>query len=128
MELLLVFFKVDEAHFGGHAEFGDHGCGHAGDFVEVVGRARGHGVEVDFLGDAATQRHGHSVHELVEREEVVFRVGEHLGVPEGLAAGDDGDFEKGVGVFEEPAADGVAGFVVRDCSFLFGIEDTGLVL
>lgn len=44
-----------------------------------------------------------------------------------LAAGDDGYFEEGVGVFEIPAADGVAGFVVGDCSLFFRVEYEGLL-
>ena len=50
--------------------------------------------------------------------------GEVLGVTQSaLATRDDGDFEQGVGVSEEPATDGVTGFVVGDCAFFVGVED-----
>jgi len=45
-----------------------------------------------------------------------------------LATGDDGDFEEGIGVFEEPAADSMAGFVVCDGLLLFGAENKRLLL
>ena len=52
-----------------------------------------------------------------------------MGVAESaLAARDDADFQEGVGVFEEPAADGVAGFVVGDGALFFGVEDGGFLL
>lgn len=44
-----------------------------------------------------------------------------------MAPRDDGDFEERVGVFEVPAADGVAGFVVGDCALFFGAEDEGFL-
>ena len=121
MEFLVLFFKIEIADFVRHAPFGHHGCGHTGDFVEIVTRATGHGVEMKFLADAAGECHGHAIHELVDVHEVCVRGGEILGVAESaLTAGDDGDFEERVGVFKEPATDGVAGFVVRDGAFDFG--------
>ena len=128
MEFLVFFFEIQVADCFGHAPFGDHGRSHTGDFVEIVAGAAGDGVEVEFFRDAAGEGHGHAVHELVDVHEVGFAGGEVLGVAEGaLAAGDDGDFEEGVGVFEVPAADGVAGFVVGDRSLFFGAEDEGFL-
>jgi hypothetical protein len=45
-----------------------------------------------------------------------------------LATGNDRDLEKRVCVLEVPAADGVAGFVVRDRLLLLGLEDKGFLL
>ena len=126
--MLLVFFEIEIADFGGHAPFRYHCCRHACNFIEVVTSARSHGVEMEFFAHAASEGHGHAVHELVDVHEVDVALGEELGVAKGaLAARDDGDFEEGVGVFEEPAADGVAGFVVGDCAFFFGVEDEGFL-
>ena len=129
VQLLLLVVLVEEvADLGGHAPPGHHGRGRAGDLVEVVAGARGHGVEVQLLADAAGERHGHAVHELVDVHQVGVALGEILRVAEGaLAARDDGDFEERVGVFEEPAADGVAGFVIGDCAFFLGIQDEGFL-
>lgn len=81
---------------------------------------------MEFFADAATERHGHAIHKLVDVHQVNIALGKELGVAEGaFAAGDDGDFEKGVGVFEEPAADGMAGFVVGYCASFFGIQYEG---
>ena len=124
--LLGVVFEIEIADFGGHAPFCYHGCSHAGYFVEIVACAGSDGGEVEFFADAATERHGHAIHELINVHQVDIALGKELGVAEGaFAAGDDGDFEKGVGVFEEPAADGMAGFVVGYCAPFFGIQYEG---
>ena len=120
--------KVDRAERG-HSEFCDHCGGHAGDFVEVIRGARGDGLEMEFFADTTTKRHGHAIHELVDVHEVDVSLREQLGVAEStLPAGDDADFEERVGVFEEPAADGVAGFVVGDGFLLGRVEDEGFLL
>ena len=125
--LLGVVFEVEITDFGGHAPFGYHSCSHAGDFIEIVARAGGDGGEVEFFADAAAERHGHAIHELVDVHEVNITLGEELGVAESaFAAGNDGDFEKGVGVFEEPAADGVARLVVGYCASFLGVQHEGL--
>lgn len=127
--VLLVVFVVEVADLLGHAPLGHHHGRHLRDFAEVVARARGHGFEVELLGDAAAQRHGHAVHELVDVHQVGVASGEVLRVTEGaLAAGNDGHLEERVGPLEVPAADGVAGFVVGDGSLLFGLKDEGLLL
>jgi hypothetical protein len=126
---VIRIFEVDVANLLRHAPLADHGGGHLCDFAEVVGRARGHRVEVEFLGDAAAERHGHAVHELVDVHEVCVTIGQVLGVAESpLPAGDDGDLKEWVGVLEVPAADSVAGFVVRDSLLFLGLEDKGLLL
>jgi hypothetical protein len=52
-----------------------------------------------------------------------------LGVSEStLAAGNDRNLEEGIGVFEVPPANGVAGLVVGDCFLFFWLEDEGLLL
>lgn len=125
----LVVVVVDVADFLRHTPLCYHEGSHVCDFAEVVRRTRGDGVEVEFLGDTATERHGHAVHELVDVHEVGVAGGEVLGVAKGaLATGDDGDLEEGVGPLEVPAADGVAGFVVGDGLLLFGLEDERLLL
>lgn len=74
--------------------------------------------------DAAGERHRHTVHELVDVQQVGVSLGKILRIAEStLAAGNDGDFQEWIRVFEKPAADGVAGFVVCDCAFLFRIQD-----
>ena len=124
VQLLLVLLEVEVADLGGHAPFRDHGGGHARYFVEVVARAAGHGLEMEFLADSPRERHRHAVHQLVDVQEVDVALGEELGVAESaLAARDDANFQEGVGAFEEPAADGMAGFVVGDGAFFFGVED-----
>lgn len=51
-----------------------------------------------------------------------------MGVSEStLATGNDRDLEEGIGVFEVPPADGVAGFVVGDCLLFFWLENEGLL-
>jgi hypothetical protein len=45
-----------------------------------------------------------------------------------LATGNDGNLQEGIGIFEVPPADGVAGFVVGDCFLFFWLEDEGLLL
>lgn len=129
MELLLIVLEMQGPDGLGHAEFGDHGAGHASYFVEVVGCAAGDGVEVEFFADAAAEGHGHAVHELVDAHQVVFAGWKVLRVTESaLSSGDDGDFQERVGPFQVPAADGVAGFVVGYCAFLLGREDERLLL
>jgi hypothetical protein len=129
VELLLIFLEMQGSDGLGHAEFGDHGAGHAGYFVEVVGCAASDGVEVEFFADATTEGHGHAVHELVDGHQVVFTGREVLCVTESaLSSRDDGDFEERVGPFQVPAADGVAGFVVGYCAFLLGRQDERLLL
>ena len=128
VQFLLVVLEIEVADFGRHAPFGDHGRGHAGDFVEVVARPARHGVEVELLGYATGERHGHAVHQLVDVHEVGVAGWEVLGVAESaLAAGYDGDFEEWVGIFEVPATDGVAGFVVGNGFLLFRAEDEGFL-
>ena len=128
VQFLLVVLEIEVADFGRHAPFGDHGRGHAGDFVEVVARAARHGVEMELLGYATGERHGHAVHQLVDVHEVGVAGWEVLGVAESaLAAGYDGDFEEWVGIFEVPATDGVAGFVVGNGFLLFRAEDEGFL-
>lgn len=126
--VLLVVFVVDVTNLLRHAPLGHHHGGHLRDLAEVVRRTRSDGFEVEFLGDAAAQRHGHAVHQLVDVHEVRVAVGEVLCVSEGaLAARDDGDLEERISPLEVPAADGVAGFVVSDGLLLFGLEYEGFL-
>ena len=77
---------------------------------------------MEFFAYAAAERHGHAIHELVNVHEVDIALGEELGVAEGaFATWDDGDFEKGVSILEEPAANSVAGFVIGYCASFFGV-------
>ena len=84
---------------------------------------------MEFFADTTAKRHGHAVHELVDVHKVDVSLREQLGVAEStLPTGDDTDFQERVGVFEEPAADGVAGFMIGDGFLLGRVEDEGFLL
>ena len=128
LDLVGVIIEKDEADLFGHAPLSYHAAGRLGDFAEIVATAGSDCWEVEFLGDAAAKGHGHAVEELFHVHEV-FIARKVLRVAKGgLATWDNGDFEKRVGVLEEPAADSMSRLMICYNLFLVGLKNKRLAL
>ena len=115
----VVAAVADRAEPFGHAVLRDHGPGDTGGFFDVVGSTRGGVVEHHFFGRPSPEHVGQLVEHLVAGGGVLFFVGQHHGVAQGAAAGQDGHLVHGIGMGQGCGNQRVPAFVVgRDSALV----------
>jgi len=87
-----------------------------------------HSIEMQLFTNSTAQRHGHTIHELVDIHQVCVTTGQVLCVSQSaLTSWNNADFEKWVSIFEVPTANSMSSFMVSDGLLLLWVEDKRLL-